>query len=151
MVGLEHPTNNMITNKLNNLLKPDIGLLILRISIGSLMLLHGISKIQNGVEGMKGMLSAKGLPEFMAYGAYIGEVIAPILLIIGAFVRPSAFFIASTMIMAIFLAHSGNIFSLGKSGGSMIELPLLYLFGSAALIFTGAGKFAVRKGDTFLD
>lgn len=136
---------------ITSLLNPDIGLLLLRVSLGGLFLLHGINKIQNGVEGMKGMMAAKGLPELMVYGAYVGEVLAPILIIIGLATRPAALTVAFTMVIAIYVAHSGDLFLLGKSGGSKIELQLLYLFGSLALVFTGSGKIGLRKGQKLLD
>ncbi len=40
----------------------DIGKLVLRLTLGGLILLHGISKVKNGVEGIAGMLQAQGLP-----------------------------------------------------------------------------------------
>lgn len=46
------------------------------------MLFHGIAKLLHGLEGIKGMLASKGLPAFFAYGAYVGEIIAPLLIII---------------------------------------------------------------------
>ena len=55
----------------------DTGLLILRLTLGILMLFHGIAKITNGVGGIEGMLTSKGLPAFLAYGVYVGEVIVP--------------------------------------------------------------------------
>ena len=47
----------------------DLSLLILRITIGGLMLFHGVAKLIHGVKGIQGMLVAKGLPSFMAYYA----------------------------------------------------------------------------------
>ncbi len=40
----------------------DTGLLILRVSLGVMMLLHGIAKIFKGVGGIEGMLEQSGLP-----------------------------------------------------------------------------------------
>jgi len=140
-----------LSKRIEPLLNPNIGLLLLRVSLGGLFLLHGINKVQNGVEGMKGMMTANGLPALMAYGVYVGEVLAPILIIVGIATRPAALTIAFTMVIAIYVAHSGDVFELGKHGGSKIELPLLYLFGSLALCFTGSGKIGLRKGKKLLD
>jgi putative oxidoreductase len=52
----------------------DAGRLLLRIAVGGLMLFHGISKIRHGVDFMFPLLEAKGLPAFIAYGSYVGEV-----------------------------------------------------------------------------
>ncbi len=121
----------------------DLGLLILRLTLGGLMLFHGIAKIIYGVGGIQGMLSAKGLPGFFAYGVYIGEVIIPILLIIGFRTRIAAVIFAFNMLVAMLLAHSGDIFSLSKHGGWAVELIALFLFGAIALFFTGGGKYAL--------
>lgn len=140
-----------LSKRIEPLLNPNIGLLLLRVSLGGLFLLHGVNKLQNGVEGMKGMMSAKGLPEIMVYGAYLGEVLAPLLIILGIATRPAALTVAFTMAIAIYVAHSGDLFLLGKHGGSAIELQLLYLFGALALVFTGSGKIGIRKGRKLLD
>jgi putative oxidoreductase len=140
-----------LTKRIESLLHPNIGLLLLRASLGGLFLLHGIHKVQNGVEGMKGAMPAKGLPEIMVYGAYLGEVLAPILIILGFATRPAALTMAFTMAIAIYVAHSGDLFTLGNNGGSTIELALLYLFGALTLVFTGSGTIGLRRGKKLLD
>lgn len=120
----------------------DLGLLILRIAIGVLMLLHGIAKLK-GVSFIEGMLEGKGLPSFMAYGVYITEIIMPILIIIGFRTRLASAGFAFGVLFAIFLVHSGDIFTLTQYGGWGIELLGLYLFGAIALFFTGGGKLAM--------
>jgi putative oxidoreductase len=47
------------------------------------------------------------------------------------------------MVFAIFLAHSADIFTLGKTGGPIIELPLIYLLVSVSIMFIGAGKYSL--------
>ena len=69
---------------------PDFGKLLLRLTFGILILFHGVAKMENGVGWIAKMLQAAGLPGFIAYGAYIGEVIAPVLIILGIFTRPAA-------------------------------------------------------------
>lgn len=109
------------------------------------MLLHGIAKLQKGVSGMGAMLQSKGIPAFVAYGAYLGEVIAPLLLIIGFRSRIAALLIAFTMLIAVATAHAGDVFKLGDTGGWAIELQGLFFFNSIVLAFTGAGPFAVSR------
>ena len=60
----------------------DFGILLLRIIIAGLMLFHGISKLNN-ISGIENTLTEAGLPAIMAYGVYVTELIAPILIIIG--------------------------------------------------------------------
>jgi len=125
----------------------DLGILILRITLGGLMLFHGIAKIIYGIGGIQEMLTAKGLPGFLAYGVYIGEIIVPLLLIIGFRTRIAALIFAFNMLVAMLLAHAGNIFTLSKHGGWAVELIALFLFGAVALFFTGAGKYALSTSN----
>ncbi|KJD34205.1 hypothetical protein PW52_13495 [Tamlana sedimentorum] len=126
----------------------NFGLLILRITVAGLMLFHGVAKLSN-LNGIKNMLSSNGLPELMAYGSYITELIAPILIIIGFRTRLASITFFFGMLMALFLAHSENMFALSKTGGLEIELILLYAFGALALFFTGAGKYALSYKNTW--
>jgi len=121
----------------------NLGLLILRLTLGVLMLFHGIAKLIHGVDGIQGMLASKGLPAVLAYGVYVGEVLVPILLIIGFRTRLAAILFALNMLVALFLAHGGDIFTLSKHGGWAVELIGLFLFGAIALFFTGAGNYAL--------
>ncbi len=121
----------------------DMGKLVLRLSVGVLMLLHGIFKLQNGVGGIVGMLGSQGLPGFLAYGVYLGEVVGPVLVIIGLYTRIGAFLIIGNMLVALALAHSQELFSLGSMGGWALELQGMFLFGAVAIALLGAGKFSV--------
>lgn len=121
----------------------DLGRLIMRLALGIFILLHGIAKLSGGIGGIEGMVTAHGLPAFFAWGAYVGEVIAPVLLIVGLYSRIAALLIAINMVVAIALAHSHQLFMLSGSGGWQLELQGMFLFTSIALIFLGAGAFSV--------
>ena len=125
----------------------DLGLLILRITISVLMLLHGIPKLSAGLEFIKSMLIEKGLPDFIAYGVLIGEILAPIAILIGFRARIAAAVYAFNCLVAILLVHSSEIFSMGEHGGWALELLGLYLFGALALFFTGAGNISISKNN----
>ena len=119
------------------------GLLLMRVTIGILMFFHGFSKLLHGINGIVGRMADTGLPGFFAYGVYLGEVVAPILIIVGFRTRLAALIFAFNMLVAVLLAHSDSIFTLSRSGGWAIELIGLYFFGAISLFFTGAGKYAV--------
>src|SRR5690606_5497773 len=51
----------------------DAGKLVLRLTIGILILLHGLAKLMNGVGFIEGMLASRGVPAFFAYAVYVGE------------------------------------------------------------------------------
>ncbi|WP_313038569.1 DoxX family protein [Stutzerimonas nitrititolerans] len=121
----------------------DMGKLVLRLSVGVLMLLHGIFKLQNGVGGIAGMLGSQGLSGFLAYGVYLGEVVGPVLVIIGLYTRVGAVLIIGNMLVALALAHSQELFSLGSMGGWALELQGMFLFGAVAIALLGAGKYSV--------
>ncbi len=125
----------------------DIGLLILRLSLGILMLLHGLAKLGGGLGFIKGMLSDMGIPSFIAYGVLVGEILAPLAIIIGFRTRIAAAIYAFNCLVAILMVHSQDIFKLSEHGGWAIELLGLYLFGALTLVFTGAGKFAIFKSN----
>jgi len=126
--------------------KNDLGLLLLRLTISGLMLFHGVAKFGK-LDGIKNMLSEVGLPEFMSYGVFVTELIAPLLILVGFRTKLASLVFCFGMIAALFLAHSDNLFELSKTGGLAIELILLYAFGALALFFTGGGKYAISNSN----
>ena len=123
----------------------DAGKLLLRLTLGVLFLLHGIAKITGGIGGIEKMVAAAGLPGFFAYGVFIGEVLAPILLILGFYSRISAVVIAINMVVAIALAHAKDLFVIGPQGGWALELQGMFLFTAFALMFMNPGRYAVTR------
>lgn len=119
----------------------DLGLLLLRISTGGLMLFHGVSKLIHGISFLVENMGAFG------YAVYIGEVLAPIAILLGFRTRIAAVLLAITCVVAVATAHAQDIFTISDHGGYALELLMLYLFGALALFFTGAGKFALSKNN----
>ncbi len=126
--------------------RDDIGKLILRLAVGGLLLFHGVAKLGNGIGWMAGMLGGIGLPAFVGYGVYVGEVVAPLLLIAGKFTRPAGLVVAFNMLVAILLARRDAIAKLNQGGGWDIELEMLFLLGGLAIWFLGSGRFAASRG-----
>jgi putative oxidoreductase len=140
----------MIKLKKDFLRNKDLGLLVLRVGLGGMMLFHGIHKLMHGVGAIAGMLANLGLPTFLAYGTYLGEVVAPIMIVAGYRTRIGSFVFAVNMIVAILMAHMTMLFSVdAATGGWLIELPMLYLIGATALCFSGGGKYAMTRGTVF--
>jgi len=123
-----------------------VGKLILRATLGILMLFHGVAKILNpgALDFIKGQLAALGLPPVVAYGVYVGEVVAPLLLLAGYWARLGGLLVAVDMIFAIVLVHTAQVFTLTKSGGWTLELQGFYLFCGLAVLFLGSGRIALR-------
>ncbi len=125
----------------------DLGLLLLRLTVGGLMLFHGVHKLIYGVAGIQGMLAGMGLPGFIAYFSLAAELLASILIVIGAWTRVASVIMVGNMAVAILMAHLPVLFTVDPTtGGWAIELPMLYLLGAAVLCLTGGGKYAVTKG-----
>ena len=58
----------------------------------------GVHKLRHGVDWMTPLLEAKGLPALMAYGAYVGEVVAPLFILAGVLTRLASLVVAGTMV-----------------------------------------------------
>jgi putative oxidoreductase len=121
-----------------------IGKLLLRVLIGGLMLPHGIAKLGGGAERIAGMISGMGLPGFLGYGVLIGEIVAPLMMIAGFYMRAGALLVAINMVVAIGLVHAGQVFSVGDTGGLALELQYLLLFGAIAAMLLGPGRHAIN-------
>ncbi|QEM83244.1 MULTISPECIES: DoxX family protein [Halomonas] len=130
-------------NALNN---DALGKLILRLALGILILLHGISKLVNpdSLSWISDTLASLGLPTVLAYGVLLGEVIAPLMAIVGWHTRIAGLLIAGNMLVAIYLVHMNQLFSLTDSGGWALELQGMFLFGALAMMFMGSGRMAIK-------
>lgn len=121
-------------------LSADLGLLILRVTLGfSMLILHGWKKFQ-GFEAMapKFMSLLGVVPPHISLGmAIFAEVVCSVLLILGFFTRFAALNLAITMAVAFFIQHQGQL-----SGPGSGELAMVYLTGFVTLLLAGGGKYA---------
>lgn len=123
----------------------DLGKLIIRLTLGGLLLFHGIAKLLNGIGFIEGELASHGLPTLLAYGVFIGEIIAPLMVILGYQTRIGALVIVFNMVFAIILVHGHELLSLGRSGGWALELQAFFLFTAIAVIFLGPGRYKLKN------
>jgi putative oxidoreductase len=126
------------------MLKNDnLGKLFLRIAVAVIILFHGWFKLTHGVGWIRGMLGGMG---FLAYGVYLAELIAPVLILIGFRTRLAALLIVVDMLVAIAMVLHTAIFSVNPMGGGWaIEVEAMLMLCSLALLFTGSGKYAVSS------
>jgi len=122
----------------------DIAKLLLRLTLGILILFHGIHKLIHGIGGVEALVHSHGLPAFLAYGVYVGELIAPIFIILGLYGRFAAALLAINMFMAIYLAY-GFSFILSKYGGIAWETAFLFFMMSVVVVLLGGGKYAINS------
>jgi putative oxidoreductase len=124
----------------------EFGKLILRLAVGGLLIFHGIAKLKNGIGWMAGPLSAVGLPAFLGYGVFVGEIVAPIFLILGKWARLAGLVVAFNLLMAIALVLRDKIVALNQGGGWAIELEVFFILGGITIFLIGSGRYSVSKG-----
>ena len=122
----------------------DTGKLVLRLVLGVIVLLHGVAKLRGGLDPIEGMLTANGLPAVLAYGALLGEVVGPLLLISGFYARIGAVLVVINMLFAVGLAHMGQLGMLNEQGGWALELQGMFLGSAIAVALLGPGRYSVN-------
>lgn len=126
----------------------DIGKLILRVMIGGLLIFHGISKIIHGIDFIKTALVADHLPSFIAYGVYVGEVVAPLFILAGAWTRLGGLVVAIDLVAAILLVRLPSFFTMTRGGGWGMELDAFFLLGALVICLIGPGRLKVGRRRT---
>jgi putative oxidoreductase len=121
----------------------DLGKLVLRVVLAVLLLFHGVSKLYGGVGFITGMLEKMGLPSAIGYLVYIGEVIAPLMILFGVWTRAAALVVAGNMIVAVLLVHTSQFFTMSETGGWALELQGMYFFAALAVALLGAGRYSI--------
>jgi putative oxidoreductase len=107
------------------------------------MLLHGLGKISSGAASILDLMTRMGLPPALGYLVYVGEVLAPLLLILGLWTRPAALVVAVNMVVAVLMVHGAQLGEFTKNGGWALELQGFYFFTAVAIALLGAGRFSV--------
>lgn len=123
--------------------KQDLGLFLLRITLSATMLVYGISKIISGVSQIETMLDSYGFPTFLSYGVYVGEIVAPLLIIIGFRTKLAGLVFAINCLVAILMVQLPYFFSINEYGGWSLGLIFIYFMFGIGMCFTGAGKYAL--------
>ncbi|MES2967006.1 MAG: DoxX family protein [Patescibacteria group bacterium] len=139
-----------LVTSINNsdVLSADHAKLILRLAVGFLVLLHGIFKLQNpaALDFVGGAFVAFGLPSALAYLVFIGEIVAPLMLITGYQTKIAAGLLAINLVVAVILVHLSELFTISpEGGGHALELQLMFLAGTLAIFGLGAGKYRLFK------
>lgn len=121
----------------------DTGKLVLRAALAIVLLFHGFSKLNGGIGFVGDMLAKAGAPAAFGYLVYVGEVIAPLMILAGIFTRLAALVVAINMIVAVLLVHTGQFFTLNQTGGWALELQGIYFFAAVAVALLGAGRYSL--------
>ncbi|MGB2630903.1 MAG: DoxX family protein [Candidatus Omnitrophota bacterium] len=125
----------------------DVAIFILRVTVGAILLAHGLQKLLGafggpGIQGTATMLSGMGFApaEIWAWVLALGESLGGLFLILGILPKLSALAIAIVMIVAIVRVHGPKGFFMMKGG---FEYPLLILSVCITIMITGAGKYSL--------
>jgi putative oxidoreductase len=128
----------------------DAGKLLLRVLVGVLLVLHGFHKLTTGPGEVASILAAHGVPGFLAYGVYLGEVVGPVLMVLGVYARAGALLVVANMLAAVLATRGLNLWHLNEHGGWGIELEALFGVGALCVALLGAGAYsAAGKGGKF--
>jgi putative oxidoreductase len=133
----------MQTTTTNPIHTDDAGKLVLRAALAAIILFHGVSKLAGGIGFIGDMLAKAGAPAAFGYLVYVGEVVAPLMILAGIFTRAAALVVAVNMIVAVLLVHTGQFFTLNQTGGWALELQGMYFFAALAVALLGAGRYSL--------
>lgn len=120
---------------------PDLGLLLLRLSVGAIFFVHGWAKFSDMASTIT-FFSGLGMPAIAAYAVAAIEVLGGLALIIGIYTDLAALLLAIIMVVALVYVKMIT-FKLGLLGG--YELDLALLGGLLTILFVGTGKHHVMK------
>ncbi|MBT8257057.1 MAG: DoxX family protein [Bacteroidia bacterium] len=116
-----------------------LALTVLRVGISALMLGHGIPKINRLFESPIEFADPIGLgPTVSLILTLIGEVVAPVLIIVGWKTRLAAIPAFITMVVAAFVVHGADPFR-------KKEMAIIYALVFLVIMIGGPGKFSIDK------
>jgi putative oxidoreductase len=126
----------------------DLGKLVLRVSVAALILLHGIAKLRHGLGDVADAMERLHLPVAVGNLIYIGEVLAPLMMIVGFWTRPAAALVSATMLVALVAGHPREVFAMTNHGGLLLEVQWMFFLAAAASALLGAGRYSIggREG-----
>ncbi|MDF2036141.1 DoxX family protein [Bacillus sp. CMF12] len=106
--------------------KNELGHFILRVILGFIFFIHGLSKFQGGISNTAGFFDSIGIPGFMAYAVAVIELAGGIALILGIGTKIVSVLFAFIMLGAIFTAKlSAGLLGNGQMAGYELDLILL--------------------------
>jgi putative oxidoreductase len=121
------------------------GLFIMRVGLGALMIIHGLPKLEGGVETWEKLgnamdnLNIHFMPAFWGFMCAVTETIGGLFCILGLWFR-----LVSMLLVVNFIVASMSHFAGGDGiKGASHALELCFVF--AGLVFLGPGRYSVDK------
>lgn len=124
----------------------DLGKLFTRLTVAAFMLPHGITKLPFlwGLAQPEATLTKAGLPASLAVLAYVGEILAPLMILLGWRARIGALLVIATMLVALCITVGTGLFGLDTFGGFKGEKAMMYITASLAILCLGSGKYSLE-------
>lgn len=142
---MEHASNAMFDPSALNL-----GLLIIRVTIGLTIATHGLNKIFGGgkIAGTAGWFASIGMrmPLLNAWMAALTEIGAGALLALGLLTPLAAGGLIAVMMVAMITSHLRNGWFIFKPNGGGIEYVLVLALVSLGIAVAGPGEWSIDNG-----
>lgn len=122
--------------------RKDVGAVVLRVVLGLIFLVHGLSKFQGGIANTVGYFDSLSIFGFLAYVVALIELVGGIMLILGIGTRIVSVLFAVIMLGAIFTAKLSAGF-LGNDQMAGYELELALLTMAVFLAIASSSAFAL--------
>ncbi len=128
----------MATAEIKEKILNDVVFIGLRLALGVIFILHGISKFNPGFDNN---LPSMGQAAEMQIPIALAELIPGILLVIGVLSRLSASLISIIMLGAIFMVKGAQ--SIVGQGG--VEIDLILLASALVIMIVGPGRISLAQ------
>jgi putative oxidoreductase len=125
----------------------DLSWLVIRLTVGGVLLVHGIVKVTGpGIDGFAAGLAKRGLEPALpfAYVIFFNETIGAVCLMLGLLTRIVGAMIAIEFLVITFVAHFHNGFGFTNPGGGW-EYPLLWGLVIFAISLRGGGPYSLDR------
>lgn len=124
---------------------------VLRVTLGLVILLHGIGKLGGGFETFMGYLTDYlNLPAILGYVIILIETLGSVLLVLGIATRINAgvmfgLFVGMILVVHLQFGFMMNWFGQMEAGQEGYEYHILVLAMCGALVVLGGGRFSIDK------
>ena len=134
---------------LQHLQTAQIGLSLLRVSLGVMWIAHALLKLLVfTLPGTAQFFQSVGFPGFLAYPVFAVELLGGIALVTGFYARQVSLLLVPVMLAAASVHFANGWVFTSPNGGW--EYPVFLTVVSVSLWLSGDGAFAIRRSDRFV-